>query len=73
MYLNKLSCAFIAKCGISVILLLFSASLVRAQAPTDNGAPLGLAPGSPEGAYALSGFENINLYNGGLSFGFPVQ
>jgi hypothetical protein len=55
------------------ILPLSLAISVRAQAPTDNGAPLGIAPGSPEGSYALSGFENVNLYNGSLSFSFPVQ
>lgn len=54
-------------------MLALTAFSARGQAPTDNGAPLGLAPGSPEGAYALSGFENVNLYNGGLSFSFPVQ
>lgn len=55
------------------LLLAAAVSSVRAQAPTDNGTPLGLAPGSPEGTYALSGFENVNLYNGGLSFSFPVM
>ncbi|HEX8845109.1 MAG TPA: RHS repeat-associated core domain-containing protein [Pyrinomonadaceae bacterium] len=58
---------------ICFILLALAAPAVRAQSPIDNGAPLGMAPGSPEGSYALSGFEDVNLYNGGLSFSFPVM
>jgi hypothetical protein len=58
---------------LGIMLIALAASSVRAQAPTDNGTPLGLAPGSPEGSYALSGFENVNLYNGGLSFSLPVM
>lgn len=58
---------------VTLFLLALAAPAARAQAPTDNGTPLGLAPGSPEGTYALSGFENVNLYNGGLSFSFPVM
>ena len=46
---------------------------VNAQAPNDNGSPLGMSPGAPEGSYALSGFESVNLYNGSLSFSFPVH
>ena len=61
-----------ALAAVAAFLLLLAAPAVRAQAPTDNGTPLGLAPGSPEGSYALSGFENVNLYNGGLSFSFPL-
>lgn len=56
-----------------IILLTQAVSPIQAQAPNDNGSPLGMAPGAPEGSYALSGFENINLYNGSLSFSFPVQ
>lgn len=58
---------------LGILPLALAISSARAQAPTDNGAPLGIAPGSPEGSYALSGFENVNLYNGSLSFSFPVQ
>jgi hypothetical protein len=45
---------------------------VRAQSATDNGTPLGLTAGSPEGSYALSGFESVNLYNGNLNFSLPA-
>jgi RHS repeat-associated protein len=58
---------------VCFILLSLAAPPVRAQAPNDNGTPLGMAPGSPEGTYALSGFEDVNLYSGGLSFSLPVM
>lgn len=35
--------------------------------------PAGLAPGTPLGSYALSGFDNINPYNGGLNFHLPLM
>jgi hypothetical protein len=55
------------------MLILFTlAGSAGAQSPLDNGAPMGLAPGSPEGSYALSGFETVNLYNGSLNFDLPL-
>lgn len=39
---------------------------------TDGSTPSALTPGAPAGAYALSGFENINLYNGNLNFALPL-
>jgi RHS repeat-associated protein len=38
----------------------------------DGKTPTGLAPGSPAGSYSLSGFETVNLYNGGLNFALPL-
>jgi len=34
--------------------------------------PLALTPGAPAGSYALSGFDNINLFNGHLNFHLPL-
>lgn len=34
--------------------------------------PLGQAPGAPAGAYPVSGFDNINLFNGNLNFRLPL-
>ena len=34
--------------------------------------PLGLAPGSPAGTYALSDLDQINLFGGGLSLRLPL-
>ncbi len=40
---------------------------------TDGTTPLGLAPGSGQGSYALSGLDTVNPYNGGLSFHLPLM
>ncbi len=55
------------------LLILLSVS-VEAQIgrTTDGVTPPGLAPGAPAGSYPLSDFENINLYNGHVSFSLPI-
>jgi hypothetical protein len=55
------------------LLILFSISVeAQIRNTTDGLTPPGLAPGAPAGAYPLSEFENINLYNGQVSFTMPV-
>jgi RHS repeat-associated protein len=44
------------------------AAAAQTTSATDGSTPLGLQPGAPAGSYALSGFDNVNLYNGNLSF-----
>src|SRR5262245_32150815 len=57
----------------TVILLIAAASTAVAQTtPTDGFTPKALAPGAPAGSYALSGFENVNLFNGSLGFHLPL-
>ncbi len=56
------------------LLLLFITS-VSAQtftSVTDGSTPSALTSGAPAGAYPVSGFENINLYNGNLNVAFPL-
>lgn len=55
-------------------LLLLIATPTRAQNtnPTDGSTPAGLKPGAPAGSYGLSGFDNVNLYNGNLNFRLPL-
>jgi RHS repeat-associated protein len=60
-----------------MLALLFLAGKSAAQSsgtirPTDGSTPLGMAPGTPAGSYALSGFDNINLYSGNLNFALPL-
>lgn len=47
----------------------------QAQSPitssTDGSTPLAIAPGAPAGSFPLSGFDNVNLYNGHLNFRLP--
>src|SRR5256885_6383445 len=60
---------------ILLLLVLFGSSAGAQSRPgtaTDLTTPPGLSPGSPAGAYALSGFESVNPYNGGLNFSLPL-
>lgn len=54
------------------LVLAFTAAAARAQTSTSGMTPAGLAPGSPAGSYALSGFEDVNLFNGNLNFNLPL-
>ena len=54
--------ALIITCALSF------AVAAQTTSATDGSTPLGLQPGAPAGSYALSGFDNVNLYNGNLSF-----
>jgi hypothetical protein len=59
------------------VALLFVACAMTASgqsvtSPTDGHTPLGLEAGAPAGSYALSGFDNINLFNGNLNFRMPL-
>src|SRR6185503_21162263 len=47
-------------------------AVAQTTKPTDGATPLGLQAGAPAGAYSLSGFDNVNLYNGNLSFALPL-
>src|SRR6185369_7304477 len=55
-------------------LVLLASTVINSQTtyPTDTTTPLALSPGSPAGSYALSDFENVNPYNGNLSFHLPL-
>lgn len=57
------------------LILTLHPQLVVAQVTnvTDGYTPLWLAPGTPTGSYALSGFDNINLFNGHMNFALPLR
>jgi hypothetical protein len=60
-----------------LLALVCAAPLARGQtgdelSVTDGSTPLALTPGSPAGAFALSGFDTVNLYNGNLNFRLPL-
>jgi len=40
--------------------------------PIDGSTPLALQAGRPAGSFSLSGFDNINPYNGSLNFSLPL-
>lgn len=39
---------------------------------TDGATPAAIAPGAPTGSYSLSGFDNVNLFNGRMNFQLPL-
>ena len=59
--------------------LLFVVALVHVlainafgQSAVDATTPPGQSPGAPAGAYSLSGFDTVNLFNGHLNFRLPL-
>lgn len=60
---------YLASIKILLVICILSFSVTaQTTSATDGSTPLGLQPGTPAGSYALSGFDNVNLYNGNLSF-----
>lgn len=61
---------------IPTLLILLLAVVATAQTTSTTGSdritPIGLQAGAAAGSYSLSDFENINLYNGNLSFRLPL-
>ena len=57
--------------ALIVLVTIFTAS-AQITTPSDGQTPLGIQPGAPAGSYALSGFDNINLFNGSLNFRMPL-
>ncbi len=61
---------------LAVLLLILICSMIgRAQqnfSNTDGSSPSGMAPGAPVGSYPLSGFENLNYYNGNLNVSLQI-
>ena len=60
-------CAVLA----SIVFMLTLAFRGFGQSAIHDSTPPGQAPGAPAGSYPLSGFDNVNLFNGHLNFSFP--
>ncbi len=59
--------------GLSLCVLgILTCFVANAQSLTDGSTPLAISPGAPEGSYALSDLDTVNLYNGSLSFRLPI-
>lgn len=72
-YLTRLILRMLRLCAVIALLTIICAVQSKAQSnPTQGFTPSGLKPGAPAGSYGLSGFDNINLYNGNLNFGLPL-
>lgn len=57
---------------LSFLCLAIAATAQTIQTATDGMTPSGLKAGTPAGSYSLSGFENVNPYNGNLNFTMPL-
>ena len=53
-------------------LLLVTNAVAQSSSPLSGSTPSGLTPGAPAGSYSLSGFDNVNLFNGNLNFRLPL-
>ena len=78
-YSHVVSTNFALRTFQSILLLLaFLSFAIGVSAQTsittasDATTPKGLAAGAAAGSYSLSGFENVNLYNGNLNFRLPL-
>jgi hypothetical protein len=58
--------------ALATLLFINSAHAQTFTSVTDGSTPSALTPGAPAGSYAVSGFENVNLYNGNLNFALPM-
>src|SRR5258708_17176506 len=72
---RSISVALLQRLFLTTILLflLIGGANAQTRSITDSSTPLALAPGAPAGSYALSGFDNINPYNGNLNFRLPLM
>jgi RHS repeat-associated protein len=63
--------------SLIVLMILLCCGLLNAQTTTrsitDAYTPVGLTPGTPAGAFALSGFDSITPFNGNLNFRLPLH
>lgn len=57
---------------VALVSSLAPGTVAQVTSALDGATPPVLAPGQPVGSYALSGFESVNLYGGGLTFHLPV-
>jgi hypothetical protein len=72
---NAMNFANASICLLVCFLLLLFAGYGKAQvttSSTDGTTPSWLTPGAPAGSYALSNFDNVNLFNGSLNFHLPL-
>lgn len=63
---------FLSSLGLVFVLSGLSGIASAQNAPTDGFTPEGLKAGAPAGSFQLSGFDNINYFNGNLNFTLPL-
>src|SRR5689334_15354274 len=68
----RCSCTFVVLLVLSMSVTTFGQSTLTASS-WDGRTPPALTPGAPAGSYPLSGFENVNLFNGKASVAIPLM
>src|SRR2546427_12401 len=58
--------------SIAILLMVLIGTSSAQTGALDGTTPTALAAGAPAGSYGLSGFDNINLFNGNLNFRLPL-
>jgi len=66
---NSLSLHLLISC---VIVCVSTVTAIAQTSSTDGTTPTILTAGAPSGSFPLSGFDNINLFNGNLNFQLPL-
>ena len=66
------ACFGLGKLVLAIALIPSFSFTASAQNALDARTPPGQSPGDPAGAYSLSGFDNVNLFNGHLNFRLPL-
>src|SRR5438105_9860461 len=73
---SRRAAAFRLPSAALLLLLATGSAVAQSSVPTSSTTsamtPQGMSPGSPAGSYALSGFDNVNLFNGDLNFRLPL-
>ncbi len=69
---SQMKLRYATRASYLLLTLFLTHSSALAQNVLDGTTPPGQTPGAPAGSYALSGFENINLFNGHLNFRLPL-
>jgi RHS repeat-associated protein len=71
--LGKAEVGRLIQAAATILFILGFINTTTAQtSSTDGTTPLVLTPGAPSGSYPLSGFDNVNLFNGNLNFRLPL-
>ena len=70
------NCPFRPVVQLFIVAILLLTGLIVAQAQitksTDGVTPKGIEPGAPAGSYPITEWENVNLFNGQVSFTLPI-
>src|SRR6266542_855287 len=71
-FMAKLKIVYAILVIYCLLIVLIGTATGQSRRPTDGFTPTGMEVGAPAGAYPLSGFDTINLFNGYLNIDLPL-